>query len=323
MIAVVTLLCAATGIAWGQDTLYVEEFTDGNLSLNWFDPWVEGDSILTANMPGNPSGDGWVGAVTNEFSGGGVGTALAGELSMADYEVQAQIYCTVNTGTYHAVIARWDTTGEINSYYYFRSDFDADQRLQLRKYPGQGGMGETIMEWVGGAVPGGVPTVDGWHHMALKCEGNQLWVYWDRVELSGCPYTDNDQSNGWFGAYVFNFMTTELTYCDDFIVLGEAMGVPSNPVKTALQPVSLSITEAYPNPFNPTVALRYENVQPGTLTLTVFDVAGRPVGVLADGFHPAGVWNVTWESHQLGAGVYYAVLEGNGQRSTYPLTLVK
>lgn len=215
------LLLGVVSVVWGQDTLYTEYFTDGTTSLNWFTPWTGGDNMVVGYLEGNPSGDNWVGLISNVQSGGGVGTTLAGELTMTDYEVQAQIYCTVNTGTYHAIIARWDTT-DGNSYYYFRSDLDSDQRLQLRKYPGASGFGETIAEWVGNDIPGGVPTQDSWHHMALKCEGNQLWVYWNGVELTGSPFTDDYLSAGFFGLYVFNFMGTALTYCDDIIVLGEA-----------------------------------------------------------------------------------------------------
>lgn len=221
-VMVVILLCTLTTASRGQqDTLYTEYFTNGETSLNWFCPWTDLDSIQVVYMEGNPSGDNWVGETNNLLTGGGVGTALSGVATMSNYEVQAQIYCTVNTGSYHAVAARWDTTGGVNSFYYFRSDFDADQRLQLRKFPA-GGMGETIAEWVGGAIPGGVPTQDSWHHMALKCEGNQLWVYWDGVELSGCPYTDDEYTNGFFGVYLFNMMSIASTYCDDIIVIGEA-----------------------------------------------------------------------------------------------------
>ncbi|RJP73469.1 MAG: hypothetical protein C4524_14425, partial [Candidatus Zixiibacteriota bacterium] len=119
----VILLCA--GSAGAQlDTLYAEYFTGGTTSLNWFDPWTPGNTIGVQSVTGNPSGDGWVGKVSNELSGGGVGTALAGTINLTDYEVQAQVYTTVGTGIYHTLVARWDTTGA-QQFYALRTDFDA------------------------------------------------------------------------------------------------------------------------------------------------------------------------------------------------------
>ncbi len=100
-----------------QDTLYYEFFTDGSMNLDWFTPWEGGDEMQVDYQPGNPSGDDWVGFIENGLSGGGVGTALAGTSTLTDYEIRANLYCTINAGTYHAVLARWDTTGGYNSYF--------------------------------------------------------------------------------------------------------------------------------------------------------------------------------------------------------------
>jgi len=226
LVLLVLFLAGVTGIAMGQDTLYYDYFTDGSMNLDWFTPWEGGDNMEVDYMPGNPSGDDWVGLIRNGQSGGGVGTTLEGELAMTDYQIEAYVYVTVNSSTYHGICARWDTTGG-NRYYYLRTDFDSDQRLQLRKFPGQMGMGEDILVWTGAQIPGGVPTADGWHHMALKCEGDQLWAYWDDQLLSGCPVTDSYCTNGFFGLYVFNFMNPDVeTICDDIIVTGEAGPMP-------------------------------------------------------------------------------------------------
>jgi len=172
---------------------------------------------------GNPSGDNWVGYLENGLSGGGVGTALSGSIGLTDYEIRSQIYTTVGTSTYHGIVARWDTTAG-QRYYSLRSDFDADQRIQLRKFPGDVPpyQGQTIAQWVGAQIPGGVPATDSWHEFALKMEGDQLWAYYDAQLLSGSPFTDSYCSSGFFGIYTFNFMNTVATYCDDIVILGEA-----------------------------------------------------------------------------------------------------
>lgn len=51
----------------------------------------------------------------------------------------------------------------------------------------------------------------------------------------------------------------------------------------------------WPNPFNPRVFLEFSNPQEGPVEIEVFDVAGRSLGVLADGYAPAGLVRVPWE----------------------------
>jgi len=226
-LALALILPAA--LAFGQDTLYVEHFTNGVPALSWFDPWTPDSlSLTTQFVSGNPSGDGWVGAVSNAYSGGGVGTVLSGALSMADYEIQAQVYCVVSAsaGPYNGIVARWDTTGG-NSYLSLRSDFDNNQRLQLRWYPGASGFGDSIASWAGAQIPGGVPTQSSWHRLGLKMQGDQIWAYYDNVLLSGSPFTNTDLTQGWFGAYIFKMPGDVQTLFDDVVVLSNATALGS------------------------------------------------------------------------------------------------
>ena len=222
LIFTIIFITALASAVLAQDTLYYEYFDDGALNNTWFTPWEGGDNMETDFVQNE-----WVGLVRNASSGGGVGTTLAGEGSMADYTFSADVYTTVNTGSYNGICARWDTLGGYNNYYYLRSDFDADQRLQLRKFPGQSGFGEDIQVWTGAQIPGGVPTSDSWHNFAIKVEGNQIWAYYDGTELSGSPFTDSDSERGYFGIYIFNFMNPNTqTYCDNLIVTGDAAPQP-------------------------------------------------------------------------------------------------
>ncbi|RJP76697.1 MAG: hypothetical protein C4524_09510, partial [Candidatus Zixiibacteriota bacterium] len=467
-------------------------------------------------------------------------------------------YTTVGTGIYHTLVARWDTTGA-QQFYALRTDFDADQRIQLRRYFNANPT--DIATWTGAQIPGGVPTSNSWHHIALKVQGDQLWAYWDHQLLPGCPYTDAVLSRGFFGGYVFVMAGQAQTLIDDILVIGEAgpqpfdlvaqnnvmlnqnlqpmtiraevgqtvyfrldwealngtgtsppftirlnmdgtpifsanhpgatpntayqtqstawtatlgqhvaqwildfsntviegnennnaladtflvlpvgsfdfqadstwitdtaqdpwegdihagdslrfklfwsvplgsgnsgpfnvamtmdfenyylttvpgvtpqsqnttttgiyvategfhffewvvdsgnwieefsegnnttldgfealpfVGLPWDPSAPAAQPGDLDIVGAYPNPFNPTVTLRYQNQEPGHLRLAVYDAAGRLITVLADGFHAPGSWTAVWEGGKMAGGAYFAVLEGNGRRSVQPLLLVK
>ncbi|MGD9547219.1 MAG: FlgD immunoglobulin-like domain containing protein [Candidatus Krumholzibacteriia bacterium] len=51
----------------------------------------------------------------------------------------------------------------------------------------------------------------------------------------------------------------------------------------------------WPNPFNPGTLLEFSNPQDGPVRLEVFDVAGRSLGVLVDGYAPAGTVRIPWD----------------------------
>lgn len=85
---------------------------------------------------------------------------------------------------------------------------------------------------------------------------------------------------------------------------------------------------AWPNPFNPLVQISFELGQPTHGRLTVYDVSGRQVAVLANGRLESGrsvyVWNGTnARGEALGSGVYIAHLEAAGESQTLKLVLMR
>lgn len=70
---------------------------------------------------------------------------------------------------------------------------------------------------------------------------------------------------------------------------------------------------AYPNPCNPTTTLRYNLPQAGFVRLTVFDVLGRRVSTLVNGYRDAGPHDVAWTAmdsrgRSLASGVFFCEL---------------
>jgi hypothetical protein len=66
---------------------------------------------------------------------------------------------------------------------------------------------------------------------------------------------------------------------------------------------------AYPNPFNPVVTIPFELSGAGHVSLSVYDIRGRRVSILADGQYKAGQHRVIWQGkdnsgRNLPSGVY-------------------
>lgn len=319
------LALALSGAALAQEVLYQENFTDGSLALEWFSVWEGGQSIAAEPLAEAPDGDGWVGSLSNEGSGGGVGTACFGDWSMSDYTLEAWVLTTVGTSSYNGIVARMDTTGG-HAYYSLRADFDSDQRLQLVKYPGES-FGPTVLaEWTGDAVPGGVPTEDSWHKMRLDCIGDQLTAYFDDTQLDGTPITVSTDDNtllesGVPGIYIFNFMGTAMTKVDSVVVTdGQASSVEETTISI---PSTAHITSAYPNPFNPETTISFTTPGATKVNLAVFDLMGRRVATLADGTVNSGVTRVSWNAANHPAGTYFVVLKANGAQDVRKVSLLK
>ncbi|MCD6500995.1 T9SS type A sorting domain-containing protein, partial [bacterium] len=92
-------------------------------------------------------------------------------------------------------------------------------------------------------------------------------------------------------------------------------------------PENLAIS-ASPNPFNSASRLSLEIAEPGRVVLTIFDITGRPVTTLSDGYVAAGFYTATWDGRstagtKLPSGIYLAVLRNGDRVARTRLTLVK
>jgi predicted deacetylase len=78
-----------------------------------------------------------------------------------------------------------------------------------------------------------------------------------------------------------------------------------------------------PNPFNPTTVIRFTLDGRRQIGLAVYDLMGRKLTVLADGFYPAGEHSVRFDASTLPSGVYLYRLESNGTVLTRKMVLLK
>ena len=86
-------------------------------------------------------------------------------------------------------------------------------------------------------------------------------------------------------------------------------------------PVAFALNQNYPNPFNPSTTLVFSLAQPSTVTLSIYDLAGRKVASLLVGDEKAtGQHTVSFDAHGLASGTYVYRLEAkpaSGQGKTF------
>jgi hypothetical protein len=95
-------------------------------------------------------------------------------------------------------------------------------------------------------------------------------------------------------------------YFDDFRVLDYVDDGGTTFASTGSgSPMSFKLHQNYPNPFNPASEIRFE-IPVGThATVKIFDVLGKDVTTLVDGYLPAGMHTVRWDAKDTPSGVYF------------------
>lgn len=92
----------------------------------------------------------------------------------------------------------------------------------------------------------------------------------------------------------------------DFIVIKYA---PSEISDNFTQPINL---DNYPNPFNPSTKISFNLVDPSFTKLTVYDVTGREISVLANEYLGSGNHSFVFDAGEFNSGVYFYKLESGG-----------
>ena len=79
----------------------------------------------------------------------------------------------------------------------------------------------------------------------------------------------------------------------------------------------------HPNPFNASTTISCQLPAASCLSLVVYDIMGREVANLYDGFMGAGYHEFVWDAKGVGSGVYFAVLKYAGSIESRKLLLLK
>ena len=116
------------------------------------------------------------------------------------------------------------------------------------------------------------------------------------------------------------------TLTDGFMPVDEVVSneEPEGEFQTASSvATSFGLEQNYPNPFNPTTTLSFSLPAASYMTLTVYDVNGREVALLTDGFRAAGLHEVTFDASNLSSGIYIYRLSAGDFSAIGKMVLMK
>lgn len=107
----------------------------------------------------------------------------------------------------------------------------------------------------------------------------------------------------------------------DWICTGEPFVTEASAASNL--PESYALNPAHPNPFNPETTISFDLPEAGQVSLVIYDVQGREVARLADGFYPAGGHQLSFDGSDLSSGIYFVRMVSGNFYQTQKLLLIK
>lgn len=169
-------------------------------------------------------------------------------------------------------------------------------------------------------VPGTEHTyvVNSHYHLAGTAISMDDGVSWTTVDDKGCyGLAFVSPTKGW------SSLITTPENTANYILRWSGNSLPVEEMSSSGTASSFALEECYPNPVVSSATISFHLPSAGLTRLTVHDVLGRCVKVLAEEFRHAGAHKVTFNESHLPSGVYVYRLAWNGQVMTRRMTLLK
>ena len=88
-------------------------------------------------------------------------------------------------------------------------------------------------------------------------------------------------------------------------------------------PNTVTLHQAYPNPFNPISNINYSVDIGQIINISVFDLNGRLIHTLVNDYHSPGYYIRNFSGHNLSSGIYFISLNNNNRIQTKKIMLTK
>jgi hypothetical protein len=127
----------------------------------------------------------------------------------------------------------------------------------------------------------------------------------------------------WFPSDKATFNANMDTYHNALLTALANGTLTSVEVVGGVSPTEYSLTQNYPNPFNPSTVINFTILKAGNVRLKVYDVLGKEVATLVDGYMPAQSYKVQFDGAALASGVYLYTLNTDNFTQTKKMVLMK
>ena len=94
-------------------------------------------------------------------------------------------------------------------------------------------------------------------------------------------------------------------------------------IEELIIPDNYSISNIYPNPFNPVTNITYRLPEHVNVQIIVYDLSGKLIKTLINEFQTPGYHSVNWDADNLPSGVYLIRMDSGDFTQTQKVVLVK
>ena len=88
-------------------------------------------------------------------------------------------------------------------------------------------------------------------------------------------------------------------------------------------PSGYAISNAYPNPFNPSTSFEMRLYEASNVTVKIYNLTGQLVDVIAEGNFAADTHTFTWNAENLASGVYFISTQIGSNVENQKVMLIK
>ncbi len=235
---------------------------------------------------------------------------------------------TINGHLYYR-ISNGDTTVPSSHYFWYRCSNDTVFLFVLRYGPNEtpvwylrANVGDTLQSNPNYLCSGNNSILVGKEDTVLLPSMSYYHCYhFTYVNLCSDGGTDDTWLAPGVGVVKYRF---EAFACEGIAILDSSLILTSiNKPSEGIPISSYVVLECFPNPFNPLTTLTYRLQKSTHVSLSVFDVLGRPITALVDEFKRIGTYQVSWDAHGFASGTYFAVLRTGDLSVTKKLVLQK
>ncbi len=114
-------------------------------------------------------------------------------------------------------------------------------------------------------------------------------------------------------------------YARHFSTIGIGFKItdPTSVNSVNVTPVDYSLSQNFPNPFNPTTTINYSILNAGATKLAVYNSLGQEIKTLVNENQSAGSYNINFDASNLPSGMYFYTLTSGNFSKTSKMILMK